>query len=633
MFYLDRYRKQIGGRFSGVLLLAIVLSFAFWGVSNYFTTAQKSNRPARVNGQTIYPDRVHLFYDQYKSVVNKKEPFTVAERNQLFQKFLADKAILSYSYEHGFDFLPNLSASMLIKQTEKRYHVTLDATTYKRLQSRSAFSETARLDSIQDQLMKQYLIQGIEKTNFVLPGEWQDWHNYLGQTRDIVYTRLHPDAFNESMTVDPKQVDQYYQLHKLDFMQQERVRLQYVVFRPIDVENTLHPSEQTLYDYYLKQPSLQGKPVYQVNLKYIEPDLNPVKPLKKKQLDEIVLSVSDPDFIHFFNENKRNLSVVDVFTKKWVNVSDLPSIFRKIQSSDLGLGAQIVLNDPLHQKRWYQLKILSVKHNLRDHYHHHRTRIKQAWLQQQVNQQFAERQDEIADWIFEHNGDLSATADHFHLQLKTSAWLEKGAIDPNSVFHEDSIQKLIFSDDFKHNHWTSEPQTLSSGGIVLFRLVDHKEPQVKPFSTVSNQIAMRLKQDQAKQHVNVIKKRILNAFKKHYSIDKIARDLHLSWKSKTIFAYSLFEPSGISDNAPNWLNQYAFQLPSYAGAGAVFQTKKTNSGVYWVVAIKQINPTGKKSSSPLSLDRFKRYLKNVWGRVDLDRYSQYALKHSTFRFD
>lgn len=231
MFYLDRYRKQIGGRFSGILLLSIVLSFAFWGVSNYFTSPRKGSKPTYVNGQMIHPDRVRLFFDQYRAKYNKKSQFTQNEQDNLFEQFLSDKGILTYAYQHGFNFSPDLVASTLVKQAERYMHHRLDVASYKQLQSKSPFSEAARLDAVQDQLMQDYLLNGIEKTNFILPEEWQHWHRYLGQSRRIMYARLHPDAFIHQIKINPKKVLNYYQQHHSEFMQNERVQLQYIVFR------------------------------------------------------------------------------------------------------------------------------------------------------------------------------------------------------------------------------------------------------------------------------------------------------------------------------------------------------------------------------------------------------------------
>ena len=630
MFYLDRYRKQIGGRFSGFLLLSIVLSFAFWGVSNYFTTPRKGSKPTYVNGQMIQPDRVRLFYDQYRAKYNKKNQFTKNELNNLFEKFLSDKGILTYAYQHGFDFSPNLIASKLVKEAEQYYHQRLDVSSYKQLQSKSPFSEGARLDSIQDQLMQDYLLNGIEKTNFILPEEWKHWHQYLGQSREIMYARLHPDSFIHAVKINPKKVLTYYQQHHSDFMQQERVKLAYIVFRPVNIQNTLHPSEKVLYDFYLKHDTFHGNPQYQVNLNYLIP--GPEK-MSEQDLAAFTTHTSDPNFNTFILKHEKKIQLKKHFKKKWLALSELPNVFHKQLGSGLPPGTHLLMQDSKHPDQWYQLSVLAIKRNLRAHYDHNRARIKRAWMQEEVTQQFAQRLDEIADWSFEHNGDLSKTAEQFHLKLKTSPWLEKGQLDQSSIFYQNDIQKLIFSDDFIHNQWTSEPKTLTSGAVILFHLIDHQSPKVKPFSTVQAQIVTHLKQLRSKQYVHHLKDKFLEAFKEHQPIDQMVHDLHLSWKTKTVYAYSLLESSHIKNTTAYWLSQFAFKLPANNGSAQVFELPLHDDGVYWVVALKQINMPVNDSSPSGSLDRFKKYLQQLWGQIDLNRYGRYALQHATFRFD
>lgn len=629
MFYLDRYRKQLSSRFSAILLVSIILSFAFWGVSNYFLSPHKAGQDFLVNAQAVSSDRVHLMYSDYQKQNGLKKPLTAQDNERLFQRFLQEKAVTTYSHQHGFVFSPRLLASVLLKETADQFSQPLNGLTYQHFKQMNPFSESALLDQAQDQLIKQYLFEGIARSNFILPKEWKAWANYLGQSRSILYFTIHSDVFLNKMKASQEGVHAYYQAHQKAFMQGKRARLRYVLLRHIDLAHAVKPSEKALYDYYMAHESFHGEPKHQLTLTAL--DVHEGAGSAEKDFKPFRLAaIEDSDFSSFLKQNKQHIRVQMLKNKAWSLKRDLPAAVRRAHGA-WDAGADFVVQDLSNPNRWYHVHVFSVHRDLQAHYRQNKQRIRSALIQEEVAKRFAERQDQIGDWAYEHDGDLTALSKFFNLPLHETKWLEQGRVAPQAIFHMPALQKMIFSDDFMTKNWTSEPQTLASGDVVLFRVIDHQDATVKPLTQVHHMVERHVKQAESKRYVQMQVARLRAAFKRGDSLDKIKKMSDFSWKKRTVYAYSLFDQGALKHKLLHRLTRFAFELPPLSGSGAVFKSD-TGDDAYWVVALQRVHSGDMHAPTPNTMERFKKYLRNLWGKLDFRWYQQHALAQTHFDF-
>lgn len=108
---------------------------------------------------------------------------------------------------------------------------------------------------------------------------------------------------------------------------------------------------------------------------------------------------------------------------------------------------------------------------------------------------FTQQVERLGELAYTESGSLAHVAQQLQVPVQTSGWVNKGATNlpvADAWLAATSIQSLLWSHDLLEEGLNAEPQTLSDGRVVVFRVVAHAGGDVQPFDKVRSQVMLRV---------------------------------------------------------------------------------------------------------------------------------------------
>lgn len=243
---LQSIRDKTQGWIAKLILGLVCLTFALWGIHNYFTGVAASDVAAKVNGTAI--NRTQLLSSLRQLQAQQADAMGANyNHSPALQKALQQQALNQL-----------ISNQLLIQQLAKLKLVTPDSILQQLLQQIPAFQEQGRfsvtryqqlleaqgltspqfLGELRQQIEMTQLQQGISYSNFALPTDVNRYITLSNETRDVGYILI-PRTHFKPAAVSDAAIQAYYDSHQDDFMMPPTVQVAYVQLSLPALVNTL----------------------------------------------------------------------------------------------------------------------------------------------------------------------------------------------------------------------------------------------------------------------------------------------------------------------------------------------------------------------------------------------------------
>lgn len=256
---LQALRAKSSGLIAKILFGAIVVTFSFFGIESYFVT-QTQSFVAKVGDLEITQDEFRQDYDQFRQAQLRMMNGAVdasffeqpaIKRNRL-EGLIDQKVILVANDELGIAVPPQQLREEIIKIpaflvdgqfNEDRYRSTLMSIGKSPMQFQNDIAES---------IATRVLPVAVASSAFVTEAEVNDYLRLNGQQRGIRFVTLAKPELADA-NVSDEQAGAYYEAHKAEFMNPERVSLDYLEMDAATLDVDLVPDESTLRDRYEKE--------------------------------------------------------------------------------------------------------------------------------------------------------------------------------------------------------------------------------------------------------------------------------------------------------------------------------------------------------------------------------------------
>ena len=536
---LQTIRDYFSGIFSWVIIAMIGVPFALWGINSYTDKEGKASDVALVNGQGIdQPEFLRASQQQQERLKEmlgqayNPEMFNTPQYkrqvlDQLIDRNLLDQAAVSNGLDIGNDQLSAHLMSQPDLQRNGKYAPDLYQA-FLRNQGLTAAGFEARL---RNSLRAKQLQDVVANSGVLANAELEDMVRLRDQYRDITYLVLPQSAYAANLKVDDAKVSAYYESHRQDFMNPERVQLDYLDYSIDGLMATVPVNEQVLHRAYDDQSAnlindeqrrashILIKVPANADAKTKEAALATLSKVQKglkagdsfealaKQYSQDKASALKGGDLGFFGKGVMDKAFEDAVFKLEKNKVSAPVL------SSFG---------------WHLIKLTEVKAAKQKSFEEARADLERGYRHSQAEKLYYDHTDGLADIVYEQPDSLEPAAKLLQVSIQKSDWLTR--IGGAGIGAYPKVIEAAFSAELLTQGNNSEVIEVAPNHVVVARIKTHEQASQKQLPEVRDKIVETLRTEMARTKAAEAGKALVQRLTKGAKLGDIAAELKLAVK-------------------------------------------------------------------------------------------------------
>lgn len=620
---LQTIRDRTQGWLAGSIVSVLILMFALWGISAYFTGGGANGVVAKVNGVAISKERFALSYEQARRQLQSQQgpssPLSSKQetglKDRVLNELISTEVLKQASLDRHFHITPAQIDGYLQSIPEFQDNGRFSLTKFQEVMATSLYTASDLLDLIKTTLLIAQPKLGIILSSVAFPDETRYTIALVNQERNLNYLSLSQASLgNQKMPpITPDQIEGYYKAHQDEFKTPEQVSINYIELSLKNVIAASKPTAEAVKAYYTENINNYSKPG-QWKLDFI---LIPVPDKSNTQQADEALKKANDLLGKLrqggnFNQYARQYSSPSLQSElgDWVSMNQLPNA---LQKPVLALTRAKPLSNVIPVDQGYLiLKLLDLREAQVQPFEQVKDKVTETLARQQAEEKMAAMREQLADLTYEHPDSLQPAAKALDLTQQSTLFftLEKGGQD---ISANKKIRDAAFSSDVLHSQNNSDVIQLNPETMVVLRMKAHLPQALLPLATVSSQIKSRLEAENAKAMVEKLAQEILQKLQAGTSEEQVASQYHVTWTQAGYLGR-------YSDKVASAILEKAFQLPRLP------DNRSTNAGLvklpsgYAVLVLHGVRDGVIKDQKQSAL--FAEQIQNSEGLLEYELYKQ-----------
>ncbi|MCH7369846.1 peptidylprolyl isomerase [Aeromonas sp. MR16] len=597
---LDKLREGAQGKVAKVILGLIILSFALAGVGSYLNGPART-APATVNGNDISAPALENAYRNERARMESQmgEAFNQMAANPDYMKQfrrgvldrLIDQALIDgKARELGLRVSDEQIKQAIVAMPEFVEDGKFNNERYLQLIRRAGMTPEMFRDSLRQDMVRQQLMGALLGSEFALKGEAEQLDRLYNQTRDLRLVRLSAAAYMNEVEVTDAEVEQFYKANSARFMNDEKVKVDYLLLDAANLGKEIKVSEQDAQDYYDQhQDQFQRAERRQV-AHILIPFGKDEKAAEQKASELLVKAKGGEDFAALAKANSSDTfsakkgGELDWFEKGVMDPTFEKAAFELAKAGDLSA----VVKSPFG---FHIIKLLAVEPAQTKPFADVMSETISRLQADKAKEQFFALQQKMADSSFENPDSLDLTAETMGLKVISSDYFSQA--DAAAPLNDPKVLAVAFSEQLRDDNTNSDVIELADGKALVLHIMGHQPKAAKPLADVKEQVVAAIKHDKASE---VARSKAQALLDKLHAGEDIQADLTaLGAKVETHDGVARFT----QDMDQNLLAQ-AFRMPHPKDGKPSVELVAEANGDRVVVALDKVNVT-KEPSQMVSL--------------------------------
>ncbi|WP_144206568.1 SurA N-terminal domain-containing protein [Shewanella donghaensis] len=499
---LEKIREGSQGVIAKSILVLVILSFAFAGVSSYLGTSTDV-AAAVVNGDEISANELEQAYQNERGRLEQQlgEMFDALSaddnymngiKQNVLDRLIADKLISQAAEDLGLRVSDEQIKQAIVTEPAFQTDGVFDNERYLAVLRQLGYQTASFRNMMRVDMTRRQLLTALVGSEFVLDGEAKQLAEVQGQTRDIRYLIVDSAPYLASATASADDIKAYYDSNLIQFMSQEKVSLEYVELNAANIAKGIETSVEDAREFYEENQQQYQTP--------------------EKRLAAHILFASGDDSA---DETKAEAALAKLQAGEEFAVvakSDSDDQFSAEQGGQLDWFEQGVM-DPAFDTALFELETGNYSEVVKSEFGYHIVKLLE--VQTGAAAPFEEVQDKIvsdlqnkkavdefyslqsilADTSYEVPDTLDETAKALDLEVQTTSLFSRDNVPVN--LNKPDLIKAAFSNDVIGSGMNSDVIELAPNHVVVIRLLKHQDAGTLPLSEVSSSIEARLQQDNA----------------------------------------------------------------------------------------------------------------------------------------
>ena len=537
---LTAIRDRASGWIAAIIVGALIISFAFWGVSFYFGDGPALN-VASVNDEPISQRAFQRSFQNFRQRMQAMfgGSFSLEEdeliRQQTLQSLIDAELINQIVGRQGLRV-----ADAVVIQTIKELELFKDEEGFDRGKyERGIFSlgmDPAYFENqVRMDLLSEQLQAGLAESLFVLAEETAHVWRLGAQTRDIRYAILERDRFMDEIEVSAEEISAYYAANPADYLEPEQVRIAYVELNLDEIAASIPVDAASLRAYYednraeydiAEQRSLQRLSVKTTANESAPPGAG-AEP-EARAVIEAALALA--------NEGREFAEIAAQFSAegKALEFSEHDFMTRGVMDAEIDAFLFSAAEDELSgiiatATGLNIVKVGAISGGPDNSFENAAPRVEQDYRLAQAEARYFELADELVTLSYEHPDTLEVAAEATGLKINETAYFSQDSGATEGISANAAILTHSFDPELIQSGQNSDAIELGQNHIVVLRVIDHKPAQTRPLTEAREQVLTDLRQKKAAAKAEQSGQAILAGLKAGQPDSALETALEVEW--------------------------------------------------------------------------------------------------------
>ncbi len=536
---LENIRENSQGVIAKVILGFIILTFAVAGIGGYTSSVDTS--VAEVNDAKISQDDFNKSYQSQRNRMAQQfgEMFeTIASDPNYMANFRAgvlDNLINELLMDQNAADLAIRVSNQRIKQTirempEFQIDGVFDNNRYLAMINQAGFYQSSDFrDYLRQEMARRQLSQSIVASEFSLPYQIAHLNALQNQTRDIQYATIAAEQFKAQVEVTDEEIKSFYQTNQARFQNDEKVKVEYVSLNVADIAKTIEVTQQDIETYY-QENIASFSTEEQRRVAHILIELGDDEAASEAAANELLARIEQgEDFAALAQEFSADTISAEVGGDlDWLERDVMEPAFEDAAfaiASEGGVSGVVKSSFGFHIIKLTELKPEIIQ-SIADVQEELAIRVSS----EQAQDKFFELQQELARVSFEFPDSLEDAAEIVNSEVKTSDWIARAGNMP--PFNNPKITDAAFSDIVLSENLNSDIIEVNDDVVMVLRLAEHQQADVKPLAEVESAIKNGLIADKASDLAKTTADNLLASFVSGTDITAELSTLNASFTSQ-----------------------------------------------------------------------------------------------------
>lgn len=588
---LLKIRDITTGWFAAVIVILLIIPFAFFGINYYFgqgsepLAAKVSDTEITVNQ---FQRALRNFREQVKQSLGNDQVANIPDdvlKEQTMQRLINSEVIYNKT-----DDLNLATSDGVVLQTIASIRqfqndsADFDSSLYELYVNTLGMSPTAFEQQIRLDIMSEQLQSALSETAFVTTEEVKDLAGLKDQRRDFKYLNLLVSSFKKEIDVSDEEINDYYNSHLDDFQHQEKVRAEYIELTVAKLAEKVELSDEEIKSFYESNTATYSEPekrkTWQIVVRKDKDADTDKKAEELAKVDELI-------------EVLKNAEEFDPIAEQYVNNNADEVMVDAAESGLVPRGALVAeVEDVL-----YEMDIDETSEAIETKDAYYIVRLKEieaakekpfADVQEQVakdlrldiaRRDYYDKAELLATTAYENPESLNAAADALEMKVSESDYFT--LVEGTGLFNNFNLRQAAFSEDVLDAGNNSDVIEITAEQIIVLRVKDRIPPGPKPLDEVYEQVADTIRAETARARVVEVSESIDAALKEGLSLEQAAAEFELEVESAEDVTPNDFSVS-------RSVVRTAFRMPKPEAGSTTVDTNVTGNGDHAFVELSAV---------------------------------------------
>ena len=612
---LEFIREKAKGIIAWAIIILIGIPFALWGINNYFT-GPKTIVVAEVNGEPITAIEFVRVYQRQKQQLQQQLGERYDQlvddrklRRQILDRLIEQKLIQQWAADHHMA-ISDAQVAMVIqsapifadkdgKFSKAKYEQVLRA-------NGLTIPEFEQLQKLS--LLEQQYRALTQASTLAWPAEVNQLVDLQRQQRKVGWIQLDMTPFINAAQVTDQQVQAYYDQHRDEFVEPEKVVVDYVLLDKRQLAAAIKPDEATLKQFYEDNRDLFTQPEERRARHILIPfkagdEKSEQAALKQAQALEAKLK-QGADFAELAKKYSKDPGSAAVGGDLgWFEQGTMvPEFDKKVFAMKKG-----EISEPVRtQFGWHIIQLEDIRPAQTQPFDKARERALALYREQQADKQYYDLLEKLNTQAYEQPDTLEPAAQAIGARVQTSKPFSRA--HGEGLFANPKAREAAFGEEVYKQHLNSQVIELNPNQALVLR-INRVIPQHQlPLEKVRDRIVETLKRQQAHEKAVAALMQALARLKAGKPVEQVLTPA-MQWHAPVWVDRML-------PKLPPEVMQAAFKAPKPRDGHPVWQLIEVN-GAPALMVVEDVRLTDDNKLPKLLRDQLKAALAGILGDAEV----------------
>ena len=572
---MDRLREGVNGIAVKIILVLIILSFVFAGVSSYLVGGG-SNAAAKVGNTTIERNAFEQAYQNernrmqsqmgdYFSTLMGDQQYVQTFRKSVLDRMINDVLLEQYAQSLGLRVSDEQVSQLILTMPQFQTNGKFDQDIYAATLRRAGFSADSFAEYLRKDMLRNQVVSAVQNSEFTLDDEVTQQSQLLTQTRDIQTITLNVSDFSKKAQVTDEELQSYYNAHSENYERPEQMKVAYVELSAEQLKKSVKVTDEDAQAYYQdhldKYSTKEQRKVRHILIKDDEAKAETLLAKLKAGADFATVAKENSEDVGSAKQGGdlgwMEKGVMDPAFEEAAFALKAKGDISEVVKSDFGYHIIQLEDDKAAEAKPYSEVAADIKAELVD---------------EKAVEQFYKLQTKLESVAFESPDSLDESAKVAGQKIQTTDFISQA--DAPEVLKVPAVAQALESSDVKQEGMNSEVLEVAPEHVIVVRVNDVREETVLPFEEVKAQVQAQLLATKGEQDALELASKVVVSLKK--GDESILASNQLSFADE----------QNIDRRSP--LAQNVFALPHPQDGVATYGQTKDENGNIVIVKLNKV---------------------------------------------